>query len=110
MFSVKMLACWLAPNVAVLYAAQFLQVIAFGLYIPASVQYINEIVAPADRVKGQALVTSTTTLSAIAASLLSGVMLDKLGASATMLVSAAVSAVGALIVIPAVKKTPLHRK
>ena len=110
MFSVKMLACWLAPNVAVLYAAQFLQVIAFGLYIPASVQYINEVVAPADRVKGQALVTSTTTLSAIAASLLSGVMLDKLGASATMLVSAAVSAVGALIVIPAVKKTPLHRK
>lgn len=108
MFSVKMLACYLAPNVATLYAAQFIQIIAFGLYIPASVQYVNEVVAPADRVKGQALITTTTTLSAIAASLLSGILLDKLGASATMLVSAAVSAVGALIVIPAARKTPLH--
>ncbi len=109
MFSVKMLACWLAPNVTVLYLAQFIQIIAFGLYIPASVQYVNEVVAPADRVKGQALVTSTTTLSAIVATFTCGFMLDNLGASATMLISAAVSAVGALIVIPAARKTSVHR-
>ena len=109
MFSVKMLACYLAPNVPMMYAAQFIQVIGFGLYIPASVQYVNEVVAPADRVKGQALITTTTTLSAIASSFLSGVMLDNLGISATMLVSAIVSAVGALVVIPVVRKTPLHR-
>ncbi len=109
MFSVKMLACYLAPNVPMMYAAQFIQVIGFGLYIPASVQYVNEVVAPADRVKGQALITTTTTLSAIAASLLSGVMLDKLGTSETMLIAAIVSAVGAIVVIPAVRKTPLHK-
>lgn len=109
MFSVKMLVCFLAPNVAVLYAAQAIQMLAFGLYIPASVQYVNEVVAPADRVKGQALVTSTTTLSAIAASFLSGIMLDRLGVSATMLVAAGVSFAGALIVIPAAKKTEVHK-
>ena len=109
MFSVKMLLCCVAPNVPLLYAAQVVQMIAFGLYIPASVQYVNEVVAPADRVKGQALVTTTTTLSAIAASLLSGVMLDNLGVSETMLVSAIISAVGALVVIPAARKTPLHK-
>ncbi len=110
MFSVKMFLCFLAPNVPALYAAQVVQMIAFGLYIPASVQYVNEVVAPADRVKGQALVTSTTTLSAIAASFLSGIMLDNLGVGATMLVSAAVSAAGALVVIPAAVKTKLHKK
>ncbi|MBQ8264202.1 MAG: MFS transporter [Oscillospiraceae bacterium] len=110
MFSVKMLACWLAPNVNVLYLAQVIQMCAFGLYIPASVQYVNEVISPADRVKGQALVTSTTSLSAIAASFLSGIMLDNLGASATMLVSAIISATGALIVLPAVKKTDIHIK
>jgi len=107
MFSVKMLLCFLAPNVPLLYAAQVVQMLAFGLYIPASVQYVNEVVAPEDRVKGQALVTSTTTLSAIAASFLSGIMLDKLGVSATMLVSAIVSAVGVLVVIPAAANTKL---
>ena len=102
MFSVKMLLCFLAPNVPLLYAAQAVQMLAFGLYIPASVQYVNEVIAPADRVKGQALVTSTTTLSAIAASFLCGLMLDKLGVGATMLISAGVSALGALVVIPTV--------
>ena len=110
MFSVKMLACYLAPSVTALYLAQFIQIAAFGLYIPASVQYVNEVVAPADRVKGQALVTSTTTLSAIAASFLSGLMLDNLGASTTMLVSALVSAAGALIVLPAARKTEKHSR
>ena len=108
MFSVKMLCCWAAPGVWVLYIAQTVQMIAFGLYIPASVQYVNEVVAPADRVKGQALVTSTTTLSSIAASFLCGFMMDNLGVSATMLISAAVSAVGALIVLPAARKTEKH--
>ena len=109
MFSVKMLCCFLAPSVEVMYAAQAIQMLAFGLYIPASVQYVNEVVAPADRVKGQALVTTTTTLSAIAASFLSGIMLDNLGVSATMLVAASVSFVGALLVIPAAKKTQVHK-
>ena len=108
MFSVKMLLCCVAPNVPLLYAAQVVQMIAFGLYIPASVQYVNEVVSPADRFKGQALVTGTTTLSGIVASLLSGIMLDNLGVTATMLVSAAVSALGAAIVIPAAAKTKVH--
>lgn len=110
MFSVKMLLCFLAPNVPLLYAAQAVQMLAFGLYIPASVQYVNEVIAPADRVKGQALVTSTTTLSAIAASFLCGLMLDKLGVGTTMLISAGVSALGALVVIPTASKTELHMK
>ncbi len=110
MFSVKMLACCLAPNVTVLYIAQGIQMLAFGLYIPASVQYVNEVIAPADRVKGQALVTSTTSLSAIVASLVCGIMLDNLGATATMLVSAGISALGALIVIPTAKRTHLPKE
>ena len=109
MFPVKMLACYLASDVYTLYGAQVIQMFAFGLYIPASVQYVNEVIAPADRVKGQALITSTTTLSAIAASFVCGALLDNLGVSAALLISAAVSALGALMVLPAVKKTALHR-
>ena len=108
MFSVKMFLCAVAPSVPLLYVAQTVQMIAFGLYIPASVQYVNEVVAPADRFKGQALVTGVTTLSGIVASLVSGIMLDNLGVTATMLVSAAVSALGAVIVIPAAAKTKVH--
>ena len=108
MFPIKMLACCLSTNVGMLYVVQVIQMLAFGLYIPASVQYVNEVVAPADRVKGQALVTSTSTLSAIVSSLCCGLMIDGLGVSTTMLLSTGISALGAIVVIPTIRKTPIH--
>ncbi len=105
MFAVKAFAVWVAPNMATLYVAQALQMLSFAIYIPASVRYVEETVAPADQVKGQAFVTSVVTLSSVFASLLGGVMFDHLGVSTTVLISGIVSAVGAVIAVPAVRKT-----
>ncbi len=109
MYAVKGLCLSLAPNVALLFGAQTMQMLSFAIYIPASVRYVEETVAPADQVKGQAFVTSVVTLSSVFASLLGGLMFDHLGVTATMLISTGVTAVGAVIAVPAVKKTELKK-
>ena len=52
---------------------------AFALYIPASVYYVNETMAPRDKFKGQAVMTATNTLGGVIGSLLGGFLLDHSG-------------------------------
>lgn len=105
MFAVKGFAVFLAPSMPLLYAAQLTQALSFALYIPASVQYVVDTVPYADQVKGQAFITATITLGSILASLLGGVMFDRLGVSATLLVSAVITAVGVAMALPAIRRT-----
>lgn len=105
MFAVKGFAVFLAPSMPLLYAAQLTQALSFALYIPASVQYVVDTVPYADQVKGQAYITATISLGSILASLLGGVMFDRLGVSTTLLVSAIITAAGVAMALPAIKKT-----
>jgi PPP family 3-phenylpropionic acid transporter len=98
-FTAKIVICYLAGSVAALFAAQFFQLIAFGLLMPAMVYFTGEIMEPGEAVKGQSLFTMMATLSTIAASLAGGWLLDASGAKALTLAASAVTAAGAAIVM-----------
>ena len=68
-----------------IYLAQVCQMFAYALFVPASVYYVNEKIAVADRVKGQSLVTTSMTLSGVFANFAGGIMLDALGVGHVLL-------------------------
>lgn len=98
MFVAKHTITYFATNMIMIYIAQILQMFAYALFIPASVYYVNQKVAVADRVKGQSLVTMSMTLSGVFASFCGGILLDAIGVHKVLLVSAILSVVGAIIV------------
>lgn len=109
-FTGKIALCWLAGSVRLLYVAQFFQLIAFALIMPAMVYFINEIMSPGEAVKGQALYTMMFTFSTIIASFLGGWMLDAYGARMLTLVSTLVTAAGAAVVIFSIDKVEDHKR
>ena len=108
MFPVKVTLTWLAGSIPALYGATMFQVLTYALFIPGSVQYAQEVIAPEDAVKGQAFITSMLTLGTVASSLAGGRLTDLFGVSAAMLVFAAVSLVGSVLGIAGVEKTKRH--
>lgn len=105
-YTVKILLCFLAKSVVMIFAAQFLQLAAFALFLPAMVHYINEIMSPGEAIKGQALFTTMVTVTTIFSSLAGGVILDTGGAKMLTLTASAATAIGAAIVIAAVDRIP----
>ena len=62
-FTGKIVVCWLAGSVGVLFAAQAFQLVAFALLMPSMVYYVNEIMSPGEAVKGQSLFTMMFTFA-----------------------------------------------
>lgn len=103
MFTVKHIITWLAKSMFMIYVAQFFQMFAYAIFIPASVYYVNQIFDKEDSVKGQALVTMSMTAAGVFASLLGGFMIDAVGPSTTLLIGAIVSAIGTGVMIYALR-------
>lgn len=95
-FCAKAVIYLLATNIPMLYFSQVLQMISYAFYIPASVYYVNETMSEKDKVKGQAIMTGTTTLGGVIGSLLGGVTIDHFGLT-TMLTGGLVFAVAGTI-------------
>lgn len=69
----KSIALLLAPSVAVILLVQPLQMLGYGIFVPASVYFVSESVPPADQVKGQALMMSFSNgLGGVLGSLIAG--------------------------------------
>lgn len=105
-YAIKALLLYLATSILMVEAQQFLQMFAFALFTAASVQYVNKTVAPKDRVKGQALLTTANTLGAMASSLAGGYLLDNVGVHTTLLVCLIVTIMGLASFLIFVKKLP----
>ena len=103
-FAIKQIITFLAPSVMMIYFAQFFQIFAYALFIPASVYYVNEIISKEDNVKGQAMATLAVSASGVFASLLGGVLLDSIGVNSVLLLTAIVSVIGALIIFISVEQ------
>ena len=97
-FTLKILMIYLAQSVAMIYVAHLWQTFSFGLFLPAMVSFIGEVMTKGEAVKGQALFTVMVTVSAMIASVLGGMMLDACGAKFMLLVSTIITGCGALIV------------
>ena len=109
-FTGKIVVCWLAGSVGVLFAAQAFQLVAFALLMPAMVYYINEIMSPGEAVKGQSLFTMMFTFATIIASFAGGWILDASGAKMLTFVAALITAAGAAVVFMSINKVEDHRR
>lgn len=104
-FLAKHVLTFFAPNMFIIYVAQFLQIGAFSIAYPALVEYINSVVDLKDLVKGQSLLTTAMALSSVFASFLGGVLLDNIGVSQTLLIGVVTTVVGLLIIFITVEDT-----
>ncbi len=94
----------MATSMTGIYIAQLTQAISFALYIPVSVAYINLKIHANDRVKGQTLIVSATTLGNVAGSMIGGTLIDSFGVTA-MLTSGLISVIiGFVFVMLGLKK------
>jgi len=99
LFAVKHVLTCIATNVTMIYIAQILQVGAYAIIIPASVYYVNQMIAKSDAIKGQSMVTAAITASGIIANIIGGVLLDVVGVKTVLFIGIFVSLLGAAIVI-----------
>lgn len=104
MFLLKHMIAYLAFNMIMIYISQAIQLLAYAIFIPASVYYVNQKIAVADRVKGQSMVTMAMTIAGIFASLIGGMLIDSIGIHQVLMVGVVVSLIGAVIVCITVEK------
>lgn len=103
-FIVKILMCFMAQSVEMIFAAQLMQIFSFALFFPAMVHFVDEMMSRGEAVKGQALFTTMITVTTVFASLIGGIILDVSGAKTLTLVAALVTLAGALIITFSVDK------
>lgn len=109
-FGLKVGLIYLSKSMWLIYAAHIFQTFGFGLFLPAMVVFIDETMRKGEAVKGQAFFTAMTTVSAMIASVLGGVLLDTSGAKFLLLVSTIITAAGAAVIIMATNKIEIKRK
>lgn len=98
-FTVKIVMCYLAESVAMIFAAQCFQLISFALFLPAMVHFIDEVICKGEAVKGQALFTTMVTVTTVFSSLAGGMILDFADAKMLTGIASIATAAGALIFI-----------
>lgn len=103
-FAFKHTLTYFATSVWMIYVAQFMQIGAYAILIPASVYYVNAKIDENDANKGQSMVTTAIAASGILANLVGGILLDTLGVHQVLLIGVIVSFIGALIVIVAMRE------
>lgn len=97
-FLVKAGVVWLAPNILIIHFSQVLQMLAYALFIPASVYYVNAIIEEQDKVKGQAMLGVAMCVAGTIANISGGKMLDTIGVKDMLLLGTIVTACGFIIV------------
>lgn len=102
-FTLKHTLTYFATNMFMIYLAQATQMLAYALFIPASVYYVDKLFDAKDAVKGQALVTTSMTVSGVLASFLGGILLDSMGVYETLFLGLVLSVVGTIVMIVTVE-------
>lgn len=93
------LVAWLVASVPAMVVAQLLHAASFGLYHGVAIQLVHQRFAAGHQGRGQALYSSASFgAGGAAGALMAGFLWSGLGASATWLVAAAVTAAAALLV------------
>lgn len=104
-FAVKSFAILLAPNVAMVHFSMVFQMIAFALFTPASIYFVNDLIEKENRVKGQSMLgVANIGVAGTLANLTGGKLLDSYGVTAMLLTGTVVTAVGFLIICISIKE------
>ncbi len=86
----------IAPSLPFLYLASAMNVFCTGFYAFATVVYVNRIVLPTEKVRAQSLMALCLSLGSIIGNAYSGIMLDTVGVTVTLLFSSSLCAVAGL--------------
>ncbi|MCP1224034.1 MFS transporter [Sebaldella sp. S0638] len=104
-FFVKSVLFIFSNNIYFIFAFQMLQILGYGLFVPASVYYVNEIVAENEKIRGQSLVTvASMGIGITIGNLLGGWILDLQGVPVMLIVSTVFSFLGFVIVFLSIGK------
>lgn len=110
-FFMKSLLFFFSNTVSQIFAFQMLQILGYGLFVPASVYYVNEIVLENEKIKGQSLVTvASMGVGITIGNLLGGVMLDKFGVPTLLIFSTIFSFLGFLMTFLTAEKKKIRYK
>lgn len=105
-FTLKIFTFYIAGSTTLMFVAQVFQPFAFATFLPAMIHFTDQVMKPGEAVKGQALFTIMMALSTVVSSVLGGYIIDFMGESALLLVSVAMSIVGAVILFCYIGKFP----
>ncbi len=108
-FCIKNLVAVMAVNVFWIHISQGFQLLAYALFLPASVYYANLIMKEHDKVKGQAFLGVAACIAGSTGSLIGGILIDSFSVSMMMWFSMFVALIGAIIIFFAVENTKLQR-
>lgn len=97
-FAVKALLFHLAPSVPMMYLAQALESVTYGIYAPSIVHFADEEIAPADSVKGQSIWIAIFTLGGSLGNYAGGFIIKAASVRAMTFSGFLFCALGALIV------------
>ena len=98
-FTLKALCIFCARGVGLLYVSSCFNIVAFGLFMPALVYFVNSIMDEGEAVKGQALYPISNSVSAVISSFAGGYIMDLCGVRMLLLISLILCAGGAVFFI-----------
>ena len=101
-WAAKNLLILIARAPAMIYLAEILQFASYGIYIPASIEYVAQIFSERELLKGQSLVGSVYTVGCVAATFMGGLLLDLVGVRGTLLATLGVTLLGACLFLFAI--------
>lgn len=96
-FVLKALCYFFARSITLVYVAQWMQPLGFALYMPAAVYYANNMLRPADKVKGHAFMTAAGTAGAVVGAGSGGVLIDAVGFKGMLTAATVLAVVGMLL-------------
>jgi len=103
-FSLKILVAALSRNIVTFFITALLQGLSYGIYIPASVDFVRRHSGEADSIKSQATVKLASTLGSVIGLLVTGRLLDRLPLRVVLAVLTVLAALGAAACLCAMSK------
>ena len=104
---IKNLIILFAVSPVMVYAAEILQFASYGIYIPASIDYIAQIFPAKENLKGQSFAGSAYTVGSVIATLIGGILLDVAGIGNTLRIMVGITFVGALLFAISIRKAEM---
>lgn len=98
-FFLHAFGAWLAPSMGVLYLVQIFEMPGYALYALASIYYVNDAIAPQQRIQGQAWFTMAITLGSVLASFSGGLLLDYTSAWTLLAFASLTAGVGMVLLL-----------
>lgn len=100
-FFLKLLAISLAPTTQYVFLAMLIGMFGLGIFIFASVYFVNEIVRESEKVRGQALGGIIDGISSVLGSLMGGWVIDNWGLQTLLGISTGLCLVGLILMLVA---------